>query len=116
VLHDREVVRDEHVREVVVPLQVLEQVDHLCLHGDIEGRHGLVADDELGLHRESTRDPDALTLSARKLVRVPIRVLRPQAHFLEQLPDARVRGGAFGELVNGEPLADDRSDSHARVE
>src|SRR6266446_10224418 len=64
VLHHREVVSDEHVGEIVVPLEVLEQVDHLCLHGDIEGRYRLVADDELWFHREGARDPDALTLSA----------------------------------------------------
>jgi hypothetical protein len=56
-------VGDEDVREAVIPLEVLQQVDHLRLHRYVERGHGLVADDELGLDGERTRDADPLTLA-----------------------------------------------------
>src|ERR1700674_2520269 len=73
VLDDREVVRDEHVGEIVISLEIYEQVDHLRLHRDVESGNGLVADDELGLDRQGPGDADALTLSAGEFVRVPRR-------------------------------------------
>ena len=45
-------------------LQVAEEVDDRRLHGDIERRHRLVADDEVGLHRQRPGDADALALPA----------------------------------------------------
>ena len=42
---DREVVRDEDVREPEVVLEVVEQVDDLRLDRDVKSRDGLVADD-----------------------------------------------------------------------
>ena len=68
VLHHGQVVRDEHVGEVVVALEIFEEIDHLCLHRNVERRYGLVADNELRFHRESSRDSDSLTLADRKSV------------------------------------------------
>ena len=90
VLDDREIVRDEQVGEPAVALQILQQVDHLRLHRDVERRHRLVADDEARLDGERARDADALALAAGELVRIARRVLGAQADFLEQLA-ARAR-------------------------
>ena len=49
VLHDGQVVRDEDVGEPELGLQVLQQVQHLRLHGHVERRHRLVADQDVGL-------------------------------------------------------------------
>ena len=49
VAHDRQVVRDEEVGQPLLALQVLHDVEHLRLHGDVERRGRLVADQELGL-------------------------------------------------------------------
>src|SRR5689334_8083691 len=64
VLDDRKVVGDEHVGEIVLSLEILEQVDHLRLHGHVQSGDGLVTDDKLRLDRQGTRDPDALSLAA----------------------------------------------------
>ena len=88
VLHHREVVRDEQQRELVARLHVLEQVEDLCLHGDVEGGHRLVADDELGFRDDGTRDRDPLALAAGELVRPPpARGLRIEAHGGKHLVD-----------------------------
>ena len=56
VADDVQVVRDEHVGEPELALEVLEQVQDLRLHGDVERRDGLVADDQLRIDREGARD------------------------------------------------------------
>src|SRR5262245_49291046 len=50
VLHDGQIVADEDVGEAETLLQVLEEIEDLAADRDVEGRHRLVADDELGLH------------------------------------------------------------------
>ena len=47
----------------------LEQADDLRLDGDIQGGDGLVRDhQEVRLHRQRARDPDALPLAAGELM------------------------------------------------
>ena len=58
VTHDVEVVSDEDVREPELLLQVLEQVQNLRLHRDVERRYRLVAEDELGVDGERAGDAD----------------------------------------------------------
>ena len=108
---DVEVVGDEDVREPELPLQVLEQVEDLRLHGDVERRHGLVADDQLRVDRERARDTDALALPARELVREPVVVLGVEADDLEQLLDAALAlGRRCPILCDLERLGDDEAD------
>ena len=99
-LHDGEVVGDEEIRQAAIPLQILKQIHHLRLHGHIQSGYRLVADDEARLDRERASDADTLALPARELVGITRRVLGPQTHFLEELADAGVGGGALGDLVN----------------
>ena len=61
---DGEIVRDEEVRELEVALQLLHQVDDLRLDRDVERRHGPVADQEVRVQRERSREADPLSLSA----------------------------------------------------
>ena len=61
-----EVVGDEDHREAVRLLEVLEQVQHLGLHADVERRHRLVADDQGRVEHERPGDRDALALAARR--------------------------------------------------
>ena len=75
IIDDREVVRDEEIGEPDLLLQVLQEIEDLRLDGDVERRDRLVADDELGLQRQSARDADALPLTAGKAVRVAVEVL-----------------------------------------
>ena len=67
---DREVVRDEQVREVELVLQRLEQVDDLRLDRDVERGDRLVRDDEVRVDGERAGDADPLALAAGELVRV----------------------------------------------
>ena len=70
VADDAEVVRDEEVRDPLLRLQLDEQVEDRRLHGDVERRRRLVADDELRIAGERPRDRDALLQAARELDRL----------------------------------------------
>src|SRR5438105_2076970 len=95
---------------------LLDAVDEVSRRLFLERRHRLIADDELGLNRECARNADALALATGELVGITRRVFGTQPHFLKQPAHPRVGGGSFGELVNGEALADDRTDGHPRIE
>ena len=68
--HDAEVVGDEHHRHVAVSLLVLEEVEDLRLHRDVERGGGLVGEEHRRAAGERDRDRDALAHAARQLVRV----------------------------------------------
>ncbi len=65
-----EVVCDQHDRGVGAPAEIAEQVQDLCLSGDIERRGRLVGDQQRGVVDQRHRDHHALAHAAGKLVRV----------------------------------------------
>src|SRR5690349_16136554 len=78
--HDREVVADEEQAHLRLAPQALEERQDLALRRPIERAQGLVAYEEAWLQDRGARDGDALTLSARELVRVAARELRAELH------------------------------------
>jgi hypothetical protein len=62
-------VGDEQHREIEAALHVVEKVEHLSLDRDVEGRDGLVGDQELRAPWRGPGDGDALALAAGELVR-----------------------------------------------
>ena len=70
VLDDRQVVADEQQRQAELVLQIDQQVDDLRLHRNVQRRHRLVADDQVGAGRQRARDADALALAAGEFVRI----------------------------------------------
>ena len=70
-------------------LQVVEQVEHLCLHRQVERGDRLVADDHVGVERERAGDPEALTLAAGELLRILPGVAGPQPDEIQQLAHPR---------------------------
>jgi hypothetical protein len=83
-------VGDEEHAEVQFALQVLQQLEHGRLHGHVEGRGDLVADQQVRLRRQCACDGDALTLAARELGREALRDTLRQPHAFEQLADLGV--------------------------
>ena len=117
VLDHGEIVADEDVGQAKLVLQLLKQVDDLCLHGDVQGRDGLVADDDLRLKHDGSGDADALALAAGELVRVAVLEGQVQTHGLHDLLDAGIAlcAGLVG-ASNVDGLGNDVGHSHARVE
>ena len=112
VLDRREVVRDEQAREAELVLQVAQQIEDRRLDRDVECRDRLVGDQHARLEDQRAREPDALSLSARQLVREAVAQLAAQTDRVEHLLDARVQRRALvREAVQPQRLADDVADS-----
>ena len=108
-----EIMRYEEVRELELSLQRLQEIDDLSLNRHVQCRHGFVENQKPWVKRDGAGDADALSLAARELVWVPIRVLGGQADQVEKLGDTlSVRGLA----MEPQRLGDDPLDSHARVQ
>ena len=85
VLHDAQIVRDEQLAQSQLLLEILQQVEELGLHGQVERAGRLVEHHEIGSHGQRARDGDALALSAAELVRVAQGHLGIEAHAGKQL-------------------------------
>ena len=63
---------DEDLGQSHLTLQLAQQVQDLRLNGDVQSGNRLVADDELGVHRQSAGDADTLAAAAVKLMRIGV--------------------------------------------
>jgi hypothetical protein len=77
-------VRYEQERQPKPRLQLQQQVQHLCLHGYIQGGHRLIGYDQSWTRRQCARDADALALSAAECMRETVHELRPQSDQAQQ--------------------------------
>ena len=82
--HQPQVVGNEQQRQAQAVLQFQQQVDDLRLHRHIQRGHRLIRNDQRRFHRQRSRDPYPLTLTAGKLVRAPRRRIVRQMHEVEQ--------------------------------
>ena len=62
---------DEHDRPALLPVEPVEQVEHLDLVGEVEVRRGLVEQEQRRLLGEREGDPRPLSLAAGELVHAP---------------------------------------------
>src|SRR6185437_1765093 len=113
--NDPEIVGDEDVGQLELPLEIVQEVQHLGLDRDVERRDRFVSHDQLRVQGERPGDPDPLALPTRELVREPVVVLRGEADRLEQLLHARSTLRLL-DAVDLERGADDRADALARVQ
>jgi hypothetical protein len=115
-LDRRKVVRDEETREAHVLLEVPQQVEDRCLHGDVERRDRLVGDKDAWTQDERACEADALPLPAGQLVRIAVAQLRAQANGVEDRGNGRVERASFRDSMQAHGLADDVADRHPRIE
>src|SRR5258708_5565509 len=80
-----EVVGDKEHREVEASTRLLEQLQHLSLNRDIEGRDRLVGDKEFRSDGERPGDTDTLSLPAREFVRIAVKRLWIEPNETHQL-------------------------------
>lgn len=117
VLDDGEVVRDEHVGQAHLVLQVHQQVEYLRLDADVERGHGLITDDETGLHGERPGQAHALAAAAVQLMRIAVHQPGGQAGYVHQLAHAVLQIGlVLINLVDYELLGYQLEDRVARVQ
>ena len=65
-------------------MQILQQVEDLRLHRDIQRAGGFVADYKFGVHCQCTCNTDTLALTAGELVWIVVYVFGPQSNLTQQ--------------------------------
>ena len=67
-----EIMGDEQNTGIVAGLKLFDQLEDLCLGGDVESGGRLIGNQNFGIQSERHRDHRALALAARKLVRIAV--------------------------------------------
>ena len=116
ILDHAQIVRNKQVRAARFLLDVLHQVDHLCLDGYVQGADGLVGDQQVGMHDDRARDADALLLAAGEFMRVATGMLAGKPHQLQNFIDLLIQVFLIADTVDDQPLGDDFLYRHAGVE
>ena len=115
-LDNREAVRNKEIGQAELRLQILKQIDHLCLNRNIKRRNRLVAYDQLGIQRKCTRNADALSLSAGKFVRITVGIFGIKADLLQQIGDSFFLICFSSYSVNFQWFGNDRPNGHSRIQ
>src|SRR5665811_794582 len=77
---DREIVGDEQIREIELPLEILHQVEDLRLDRNIECRHRLVEHHQGRVEGQRSRYADSLALATGELVGIAVGVFWVETH------------------------------------
>ena len=109
-LDNTQIMGDKEVGQFMLFLQLLEQVDDLCLDGDIQSGDGLVADNKFRIQSKSTGDADALPLSAGKLMGIAVLVKGLQPALIHDPVNVIVEFLRRDQLVLPNRFPDDFSD------
>ena len=116
--HHAEVVGNEDQGGIALPLHGLQHVQDLGLDGHVQGRGGLVGDDQLGVAGEGHGDQHPLAHAAAELVgKIPVPPLRRgHAHQLQCLDGCLPGLPALHAPVADKHLVQLAADGHHRVQ
>ena len=108
---------DEKKREAKPLLEVVQQIDDLRLDGDVERGDRLIGHDELGIHRERSRNSDPLALASGELTRPASQKIPGQRDTLQQCGDAlAARAPVRFDPLHAQRLGDDLFDAHPGIQ
>ena len=116
--HNTQVVGDEDDAHLVFVAQLVDEVEDLHLRRHVQGRRGLVRDEDARLAHEGHGDHDALTHAAGELVRVVVdnHLGTRHTNALEDLDGALESFLLREALVHAQRLAHLKADLHGRVQ
>ena len=72
VLNQGDIMRNEEIRHLHFLLQFIEEGQDVGLYGYIQGRRGLIENQQLRLNGQGPGDGRSLTLTAADLMRIPV--------------------------------------------
>ena len=113
--HHVQIMGDDEHGEAEGLAQVVEQVQHLALHRDVETRGGLIGDDQLGRERDGAGDPDAARLATAQLMGQAVGHGAGQSDQAQQPLDLGIEI-AVGEAMDAEGLGQQAAHGEARAE
>ena len=92
-LHQRQVVTDKQIRQFLLPLQLLQKLHNLLLHGHIEGRGCLIKNEYFRVAHQRPGNRCPLALSAVELARILVEHGLGKPHAVQQFLRARQAPG-----------------------
>ena len=96
-------------------LKVNQQIDDLCLDGDIQRGNRLIPDDDLGVERQCPGNSDSLPLSAAEFVGIAPALFRPQPDFFQQVGDPILALGPRIHPMDFHRITEDFINGHAGI-
>ena len=115
--HHTQIVGDEHIGQALFILQIHQQVEDLCLNGDIKGGYGLVTDDELRINCQCTGQPYSLPPPAVQLMGIGVHIAVGQATYLHEfahlVPNPLL---AFDGAADPDRFGDDAADGQTGIQ
>ena len=110
---------NEHIGQIQLILQILHQVQNLCLNGHVQSGNRLITYDEFGLQCQCTGNSDTLSSSAVQLMGVGVGQTLCQTHQIHQLMNSFPKSFLIllgVNLLNQQGLHNRLADSHSRVQ
>src|SRR5215831_15530979 len=115
-LHDVQIMRDEQIRQVQLLLQLHEEIQHLRFDRFIEGRNGLIENDQARSQSQGTGNVHALLLPTGEFVRIARpEQLRVKANCPQEVTCQGSGRRGFG-AMHARSVGDGVMDWHTRVE
>ena len=110
------IMRDKQIRQPHFSLQLHQQIDDLCLNGNIQRRDRLITHNKLWIYGKRARDADTLPLAAGKFMGKAICMLAVQPHHFQQLIHAcRPLCLAAAQSMDIQALGNNICNSHTRI-
>ena len=113
---DAHVVADEEIGQTQLLLQFHQQVDHLRLDGNVEGRDGFIGNDQLGREAEGAGNAEPLALAAREFVWIAVQMLVLEADAADQFHGAVAQRATLVDIMDDQRLDDLLEGVEARIE
>ncbi len=114
--HHRHIVGNKQEGDAKLALQVEHQINNLRLNRHIQRRDGLVGNHHFGVQRQRAGYTDALTLPARKFMRITLSMFRQQSHFIQQPGNALLRLATRHRLVDQQRLHNGEADRQPGIQ
>ena len=111
-----QIMADEAIGEIALPLQAAEQGDHLRLDGDIERGRGFVEHEHLRLQDEGAGERNALALAAAEFMRTAVERPGIEADGGEGGADGVATLGLAANVMDDQGLLDLGDDGKPRIE
>ncbi len=112
----REIMADKQIGIAVLALEILENIDHLCLNRDIQSRDRLITHNKFRMCHQCTGDADTLSLSTGKLMWIPVIVIRLEPDHIHRFAHLFLCFCAACKMQRVQRLRDDCTNGFARIE
>ena len=109
------IMADKSVSDVFFPLKPHQQFNNCLLHGNIQGRGRLIADDDFRLQGQGPGDAHPLPLAAAHIMGIAVCEISRQLHHFQKPSGGLLFFTLFDALKIQQGLADNIHDLHLRI-